>query len=82
MAKEVRQAVHYSNKKLAEQQRAEYRRQYLRSKDKRKRKGSSTPGKIKSPACQADLWKRYFAKAGRSYKHRDYPEWAAKHRGR
>lgn len=70
-----------SNKELARQQRAQYRSHFLRPKDRKRRKGSGTPGKTKSEACQADQHKKYFAKSSRSYKHPDYPAWSDKHRG-
>lgn len=48
---------------------------------KRKRGGfgrSVTAGKDKGPSCQTDYLKSFFAKRGRSYKHRGYDQWCAK----
>ena len=47
-----------------------------RSKIERKRlRGSQTPGSQKTLACQATALERFFAKRSRSYKHQGYAEW-------
>lgn len=41
--------------------------------NRKRAKGSSTSGKIKSNTCKADWRKKFFAKSARSYKDPEYP---------
>ena len=48
----------------------------LKSKINRKKlRGSQTPGSTKGGFCQANHIDRYMAKSSRSYKNRNYKQW-------
>lgn len=38
-------------------------------------KASQTPGKSKSPTCQTDATKKFFASSPKAYKHKQYGQW-------
>uniref|UniRef100_A0A6M3LIZ9 Uncharacterized protein n=1 Tax=viral metagenome TaxID=1070528 RepID=A0A6M3LIZ9_9ZZZZ len=46
--------------------------------DRKNKRPSQTPGKMKGENCKCTILDRYMAKTNRSYKHPEYASWCAK----